>query len=140
MKPCIDVSFDRAVPGFSAARVRKVIAATLEKEKAGTDRLGVRITDDRTIRLINQKFLKHDWTTDVISFGFDEPGILGDVVVSVETARRLARELKIPFDHELSRYLVHGALHLLGYDDKTPAARKKMHRRQEWIVKKLKLK
>lgn len=135
----IDVSFDRPVPGFSASRVRKVIEAVLKKEKAGKDRLGVRITDDRTIRRINKKFLDHDWATDVISFGFKEPGFLGDVVVSRETARRLAGELKIPFIQELSRYLVHGTLHLLGYDDKTVSARKKMFHRQEAILKELKL-
>lgn len=140
MVPRIDVSFDRAVPGFSAARVRKVVSAALKNEKTGMDRLGVRITDDRAIRRINKKFLKHDWATDVISFGFDTPGFLGDVVVSAQTARRLARELRIPLAQELSRYLVHGILHLLGYDDKAPVARKKMHRRQEAILKKIKLK
>ena|SRR3989338_1953188 len=137
MKPRIDVSFDRAVAGFSAGRVRNVIGAVLKKEKAVKDRLGVRITDDRVIRRINKKFLDHDWATDVISFGFDEPDFLGDVAVSAETARRMARELKIPFAQELARYLVHGALHLLGYDDKAPAKRKKMHRRQEAILKEL---
>ncbi len=140
MKFHIEVSFDRAVPGFGAKRVRRTVEAALRREKAGAERLGVRITDDRTIRRINQKFLKHDWATDVISFGFDEPGFLGDVVVSAETARRLARELRIPFAQELSRYLIHGTLHLLGYDDKAPTARKRMHRRQEEILKGLTLK
>lgn len=134
----IDVRFDRAVSGFNSARVRKVVAVALKKEKAGMGRIGVRITDDRTIRRINKKFLKHDWATDVISFGFDEPGIRGDVVVSAETARRLAKELKIPFAEELSRYLIHGTLHLLGYDDKRPVLRKAMFRRQEAILKGLK--
>lgn len=140
MKSRVDVSFDRTVSGFSTARVQQVVGAALKKEKVGMERVGVRITDDRTIRRINRKFLNHDWATDVISFGFDEPGFLGDVVVSAETARRLARELKIPFAEEFARYLVHGTLHLLGYDDKSPAPRKKMHHRQEEILKGLKLK
>ena len=140
MAPRIEVSFDRVVAGFSAARVRKIVTAVLRKEKAPADRLGVRITSDRAIRAINEKFLKHDWATDVISFGFEEPGFLGDIVVSAETARRLSRELGIPFAEEFARYLVHGTLHLLGYDDKSPAPRKKMHRRQEEILKGLRLK
>jgi len=96
--------------------------------------IGVLITGDRQIRKINKRFLKHDFATDVISFGLDDAGHCGDVVVSVDTARRAAKELKIPFREELARYLVHGTLHLLGYKDKKKKDHERMHRRQEKLL------
>ncbi|OIO37189.1 MAG: rRNA maturation RNase YbeY, partial [Candidatus Omnitrophica bacterium CG1_02_46_14] len=85
-----------------------------------------------------------DTATDVIAFWFEgtpltekERNFLGDIVASVETAKRVAKEMKITFKEELARYLVHGTLHLLGYDDKKPKNKKVMHCRQEWIVDQL---
>ena len=89
------------------------------------------LTDDRRIRAINKRFLKHDYATDVVSFD------TGDIVVSAEYARRYARENGIPFREELARYLVHGTLHLLGYDDKKKKDFKEMHARQEKLLKKI---
>ena len=113
-----------------------VIRKTLSSEKIRKARFGVRLVRDKEIRRINKKFLKHDYATDVISFSYGEPDYLGDLVVSVDTARRLSRELGISYKEELARYLVHGTLHLLGYDDKAPKHKAKMFKRQEAILKK----
>ena len=94
------------------------------------------ITGDREIRRLNKKFLNHDHVTDVISFGLNEKDLLGEIVVSADTARRVSEELRIPFKEELARYLVHGTLHLLGYDDKNKKEFQRMHARQEEILKK----
>lgn len=67
----------------------------------------------------------------------DNSGVLGDLVVSAEMARTFAKDLNIPFKQELARYLVHGTLHLLGYDDHKPVDYKKMHARQEWLLNKI---
>ncbi len=139
----IAVKLDRSNSGVSAAWVRKVVKTTLKKEKAGSQTVGVWITDNRNIRRINRKFLKHDTATDVISFGFGPEAVktgaplLGDLVVSSQMARQVSRELKIPFQEELARYLAHGTLHLLGYNDKAPRDQKKMYRRQEEILKQI---
>ena len=109
--------------------VRRALAA----QRARGWSIGVRLTDDRRIRAINKKYLHHDAATDVIAFGYGKK--MGDVVVSADTARRVAKELGIPFKEELARYLVHGVLHLLGYDDHERQARARMHRRQEKILK-----
>lgn len=98
------------------------------------------MTDNRKIRQINKKFLKHDYATDVISFGAGpgpESDYLGDLVVSVDMAKSFSKELKISFKEELARYLIHGTLHLLGYDDQKPADKKKMFSRQELILSKI---
>ena len=116
--------------GVSAAWVRRAIAKTLKAERSDMA-ISVLVTGDRQIRRFNKLFLKHDYATDVISFE------TGDVVVSADTARRVAKELGVPFRQELARYLVHGTLHLLGYEDKKKKDFKRMHARQEKILKQL---
>jgi len=115
--------------GVTAAWVRRIVGATLKAEKK-TKPMSVLITGDRQIRAINKRFLKHDYATDVVSFD------TGDLVVSADYAKNYAKEHGLPFREELARYLVHGTLHLLGYDDKKPAAYKRMHARQEKLLKK----
>ncbi len=116
--------------GLSASWVRGILTKTLKAERS-TMSLNVLVTGDRQIRKINQRYLKHDYVTDVLSFP------TGDIVVSVDFAKRYAKSLKLPFKEEMARYLVHGTLHLLGYDDKRKADHKKMHARQESILKRI---
>jgi probable rRNA maturation factor len=134
-------------PGFSGIGgrwTRRIVEGTLlfERKKAGF--LSVLVTNDREIRKLNKRFLGHDFATDVISFSA-KPGksnpveldYLGDVAVSYETAKAFSRKLKVPYREELARYLVHGTLHLLGYDDKKAGDKKVMHERQEKILKRV---
>ena len=125
----IEVRFEKKA-GVTAAWARRILAKTLKAERTSMD-LNVLVTGDRQIRRLNKKFLKHDYATDVISFE------TGDLVVSADTARRVAKELGIAPKEELARYLVHGTLHLLGYDDKKKKDFKRMHARQERILKQL---
>ncbi len=105
----------------------------LTAEKTHGWSIGVSLVSDRRIRVINKQYLKHDYATDVIAFGYGDK--LGDIVVSKDTARRMAKELGIPYQEELARYIVHGTLHLLGYDDKKKQDKTRMHQRQEKILK-----
>lgn len=131
----VEVRFAKKA-GVTAAWVRDVVARTLKFERA-SGFVGILITGDAEIRRINKKYLEHDYATDVISFGLDEKGMVGDLVVSTDTARSMAKELGLPYKEELARYLVHGTLHLLGYDDTTPAKKKVMFGRQEAHLKKI---
>lgn len=81
--------------------------------------VGVRITDDATIRAINARHLDHDWATDVISFGYsiDDDFVEGELVASVDTAIAKASQLGWSAAHELLLYVVHGTLHICGMDD-----------------------
>ncbi len=74
---------------------------------------------DRLIRRWNQKYLDHDYATDVLAFEMKAQGILGDVVVSLDTAKRQASECGHSFAKETTILCVHGLLHILGYRDKT---------------------
>ena len=114
--------------GVSKAWVRRVVEKVLRAEKANA-RIHILITGDREIRKINKRFLKHDYSTDVLSFD------TGDIVVSADFAKRYSHEHGIPYKEELARYLVHGTLHLLGYEDKKKKDHARMHKRQESILK-----
>jgi len=90
--------------------------------------LSILFTDDKHMAALNQQYRSKEGPTDVLSFPmtedldgetvptFFEPVMLGDVVVSVDTALRDAEELGQPFERTVDRLLIHGILHLLGYD------------------------
>ena len=98
------------------------------------------LVDDREIAAFNLSHLKHRGPTDVLSFPLGEfdperrAYHLGEIVVSFETAHREAAARGLPYAEELSRYCVHGFLHLLGYTDDTEAQRREMFAIQEKIV------
>ena len=105
--------------------------------------LSLVLVNDMYIRNLNWKYRRKDSATDVLAFPMrDSRGlsgvILGDVVISVETAKKEAKKRKKDFQDELDLYFVHGILHLLGYDDEKPHARKKMKLKEQEILKLLK--
>ena len=108
-----------------AAKVRRLAAQILGKRN-----LSVAFVTNAAIRKINRRFLNHDFATDVISFPLDSD-LVGELVISAEYAVWEAAKRKIPVEEELLRYVAHGVLHLLGYDDHRPADRKRMWARQE---------
>lgn len=94
--------------------------------------------NDRRIHEYNRQFLNHDYPTDVISFPLEDEqdDLLGEIFISTETAAREAEERNILLEEEVIRYVVHGCLHLFGYEDKESSAQKEMFRVQEKWVKK----
>jgi probable rRNA maturation factor len=98
----------------------------------------VAIVDDREIRLLHRRYLGRRRATDVIAFGLEGPAttppLLGEVVISAETARRQSRRVQVPLALEMDLLLVHGILHLTGWDDHTPAEARRMHERAREIL------
>lgn len=78
--------------------------------------LSVLLTCDETIRELNRTYRSIDKPTDVLSFPTGDDALIGDVVISIETARRQAVDYDAPIKEELARLLIHGALHLMGFD------------------------
>nr|PZM93818.1 MAG: rRNA maturation RNase YbeY [Pseudomonadota bacterium] len=107
--------------GAYAARVLRTRAREF-LSKLGLDaELSILLTTDEAIRRLNRDFRGIDRATDVLSFPAGDPlpgqaPFLGDLAISLDTARRRAREDGRPLSRELARYLAHGLLHLLGYD------------------------
>ena len=111
-----------------------LIAAALRGFTCGE--IGIRITDNPTIREINLRHLQHDYATDVISFGYSDSGsrIEGEMVISVDTARTEAIEIGWSMDHELCLYVAHGTLHLTGMDDQSPQRRIEMRQAEAEVM------
>ena len=76
--------------------------------------------DDEYLKNINVKYLGHDYYTDVITFDYStDEGLVGDVFISIERVKENANNFKVSFNEELFRVIIHGVLHLCGFDDKT---------------------
>jgi probable rRNA maturation factor len=100
--------------------------------------LGVLIVDDARMHRLNARYRGIDRPTDVLAFAMREgpfvnlhPQVLGDVVISAETARRQARARRHSLAEELTRLLIHGTLHLLGYDHEVSPADARLMRAKE---------
>ena len=91
------------------------------------------------IHAANKKFLDHDEPTDVITFPLDEEKnkLTGEILIGVGVARRHAKNARHLLEHELTLYLIHGLLHLCGFDDMDPASRKKMRKRERFYLSRL---
>lgn len=122
--------------------LRKVARMILNASGCPDARLSVLIVDDAQIQEINRDYLGKDRPTNVISFAMQEgegggvqPDLLGDVVISAETAARDAIEAQTSFESELYFLLLHGILHLLGYDHErgTQAEAKLMESREQEV-------
>lgn len=96
------------------------------------------LTDDETIKQLNKEYRNKDKSTDVLSFPMEDEIMLGDIAISVDTAKRQAEEAEINLDRETAFLFIHGLLHLLGYDHETSQEDEaEMFALQEKILKKL---
>ncbi len=98
--------------------------------------VSVAVVDDPEIHRLNRQHLRHNYPTDVLSFLLEaEEGALeGEIIVSADTARTSAPHFDWNPADELLLYVIHGALHLVGYDDQTPDARQVMRRQEAAIL------
>ena len=123
----------------AARRIRARARAFLDALGRAEAELSVLVTTDRRIRGLNRRWRDIDRATDVLSFPLWEPPgsgpLLGDVVISLDTAVRRARRDGRRLQEELDRYLAHGLLHLLGFDHGRPAEARRMARREAELIR-----
>lgn len=112
------------VPALEAL-VRRV----LEGEGVEAVYVAVVLTDHDEVLALNRAYLEHDYLTDVLSFPLHEPdaALEGEVYVDLDTAAERHAEFGASFEDEVRRYVVHGVLHLAGYDDATETDKAHMH-------------
>jgi len=90
---------------------------TIESEGFGLNRLDFVFCSDAFLLEINRTHLDHDYFTDIITFPLNEDPLMAEIYISTERVKENAEGLNIPFEEELHRVMIHGVLHLCGYDD-----------------------
>jgi len=114
-------------------KVSKLLEKVIVKEGRISGDLNFIITSDEELRRINIQFLEHDYYTDVITFDYNNGNVInGEVYISIDRVKENARNYKVSLRDEVRRVLVHGVLHLTGYDDKTEEERSEMHRLESY--------
>jgi len=122
--------------------LRNVLQALLIDELSQDDfEIGVSIIGEEAMTRMNEGYLRHKGSTDVISFDYTDgsrpKGLSGEILVCLDEALAQAPRFRVSWQNELVRYVVHGILHLSGYDDKTAAARKNMKREENRLIRRL---
>lgn len=158
--PAYDIVVTRVTgdPQGCEARLREAVESTLRRYGVPAARVSVAVVDDAHIARLNQRHLNHEGATDVLAFDLRDDGgaedsippppttdprgansatslrVDGEIIVSADTAARVAREQGLSFEAELALYVVHGTLHLLGCDDNNEDAAARMHQLEDEIL------
>jgi probable rRNA maturation factor len=117
--------------------IAATVLKSLKKDKVAE--VDIVFVDDAAIKKLNKRYKKEDGPTDVLSFAIDgrefrRREVLGEIFISLDTARRNSKLFDVEFEHEIVRYVVHGILHLFDYDDQTKVEKARMWHRQEKIL------
>lgn len=120
------------MPRIKKRLVERWVEAVLKERGYELGEVNYRFVDDTTMLKENQRYLGHDFYTDILTFenrpfGVSEKVIYGDIIISTDRVKENARNLKVSYQEELHRVLIHGMLHLCGLNDITPEEEKKMH-------------
>jgi len=118
--------------------VKRWITDTILAEGYRLKELNYIFCSDEYLLQINQQYLNHDTLTDIVTFDNSEkPGLItGDIFISIERIQENAMKFKVSETDELHRVIIHGALHLLGYKDKTKTAKAEMTQKEDFYLTK----
>jgi probable rRNA maturation factor len=129
---------DRKLSLTNKQRVKETIISIATKEMIVLDRLDYIFCSDAYLLDINQRFLKHDYYTDIITFNLSENSdIKGEIYISIDRVKENALMNNAKFDEEIARVIFHGFLHLCGYKDKTKEDIKVMRRKEDFYLRQL---
>jgi len=116
-------------------KIRKWVQSIMEEEEKLFGDISYVLCNDEYLLSMNNKYLKHDTLTDIITFDYSENGILaGDIFISIERVIENAKSFKVSVDEELGRVLAHGVLHLAGYKDKKADDIKLMRSKEDYYL------
>ena len=124
---------------FNVARPHKLriwINKAAKAEKKSIHSLNYIFCSDKYLLTLNVDYLKHSTLTDIITFNFNETRshLVGEIYISIERVKENASKFKTTFEHELLRVMIHGVLHLSGYNDKTKQDKMVMRKKEEAYV------
>lgn len=134
----IDITRTVSLGPLSGRFLTGAAERVLRGERVRRAEISLVFVSDRRIRRINADFLGHDYATDVITFPLEDPPVReAEIYISAESARRNARRYQAAFREEIARLVIHGILHLCGFDDAPGAPKERMRRREERYLRAL---
>jgi len=126
---------------INARQLQAITRGLFEELKITEGELGINLVDAREMTRVNETFLQHKGSTDVITFdhaeGAASPALHGELFICVDEAILQARRFRTTWQSEVVRYVVHGVLHLLGHDDHRADRRRNMKREENRLVRRL---
>ena len=132
------VDLQKRIP-LKTSSIIKAAQTVLKQERIKAAQLSIVFVSDSRIRFLNKKYLNEDHATDVLSFptktfGGDNFEVSGEIVISTDTAFKNAKIYRVTPSREILLYVVHGILHLLGYDDHRTSDIQKMRRKEQTLM------
>ncbi len=135
MNKIIFNSFEEAKLAYRKEVLKEWVKNTVQNEKYKPYQVAFNFTDDEKLLEINKKFLNHDSYTDIITFDYSEnKQIQGEIFISTQRVKENAKRLKVSYEEEILRVIVHGVLHLCGYKDKTDKERNLMQKKENKYI------
>ena len=124
----VDITIHHPTRTVDVPRLERLVQSVVRGEALELRHVSVVCGDHETVRQLNRDYLDHDYNTDVLSFSLTdaEDAVEGEVYVDLDTASERHEEFGATFHQEVARYVVHGVLHLTGYDDATDAEKHRM--------------
>jgi rRNA maturation RNase YbeY len=123
---------------FLSRITRRLLREELQRDEF---EIGISLVDEQAMVLANERYLRHQGSTDVITFHYAEPDptalLQGDLLICVDVAAKQAGRFRATWPKEVVRYVVHGLLHLSGYDDQKPVQRRSMKKAENRLMKRL---
>lgn len=136
----ISIATPQEIVSIDRGHMRQAVRTVLAGENVADYEISLAFVDNPTIHRLNQRYLQHDEPTDVLSFPLSEPTaskLTGELVLGVEVAAEQAAVRSHDVQTELSLYVIHGLLHLCGYDDHDDADRAVMRQRERYYLMQL---
>lgn len=138
--PKISIACPQEAVPIDRGRVKDIVRAVLAEENVADYEISLAFVDNETIHVLNKRYLNHDEPTDILTFPLSDPSarkLQGELVIGAEVAQEYAADRGIDVQLELSLYVIHGLLHLCGFDDKDPKDERRMRERERHHLKAL---
>ena len=121
---------------LNKSSIQSLLENILLDNKQNTGSINIIMTDDDSLRLMKKEYFNQDLYTDVIAFNIDDDPFEGEIYISHDRIKDNAKKFNQSFEDELKRILIHGSLHLCGFDDKTPTEKLEMTSLEENYLEK----
>jgi len=130
---------DTKFPLKERRRLKKWVDYVIQEEGFQLGDINFIYTSDNYLLRLNKEYLSHNYFTDIVTFNYcEEPLINGDIFISIDTVKNNSKRFDVSFLEELRRVMVHGVLHLIGYDDQKDEEKSTMREKENYYLERLK--